>query len=210
MEACLMTKLEMLNRLDTEAVRDCRKCGLCETRRNTVFGTGNPNTRVMFVGEAPGQNEDEQGLPFVGKAGELLTAMINACGWRREDVFIANTIKCRPPGNRVPTPTEKEACRPYLELQIKLVNPEYIVCLGGTAMSWFFPATPEWKKSISHWRGKIHPWQDRKIVVTYHPSYILHSDTDAEADQKKGMVWADFQILLEDMRLNNTKTPMGK
>jgi DNA polymerase len=193
-----MTKLEMLEKLDTEAVKQCRKCVLCDSRKNTVFGEGSPDCQVMFVGEAPGQNEDDAGRPFVGSAGNLLTGMIQACGWRREDVFIANTIKCRPPGNRTPTEAEIEACVGYLDLQIKIINPKYIVCLGRTAAKWFFPPDT---RGISAQRGHFRLWCGRKVIVTYHPSFILHSATDEEADRKKMLVWEDLQILLTDMKV---------
>ncbi len=197
-----MTKLEMLDRLDTELVKGCRKCDLCNSRKNTVFGQGSPDALIMFVGEAPGQNEDEQGLPFVGAAGNLLTGMIAACGWRREDVYIANTLKCRPPGNRTPTDQELNACQGYLELQIKVVNPKYIVCLGRTAARWFWPQET---RGISGLNGRIRPWNGRKVLVTYHPSYILHSDTDDDANRKKMLVWGDLQVLLADIQASVAK-----
>ena len=192
-----MTKLEMLERLDSELVKGCQKCGLCNSRKTTVFGEGSPNATVMFVGEAPGQNEDEQGRPFVGAAGNLLDGMISACGWKREEVYIANPLKCRPPGNRTPTDAELTACQPYLELQIKVINPRYIVCLGRVAARWFFPQET---RGISGLNGRLRPWNGRKVLVTYHPSYILHSDTDEEANKKKLLVWNDLQVLLADMR----------
>jgi DNA polymerase len=155
------------------AVAACERCALHATRTQTVFGVGNPRARWMFIGEAPGAEEDRQGEPFVGRAGQLLTAMIRALGLRREDVFIANVLKCRPPGNRDPKPDEALQCRGFLERQVELVSPGLIVAVGRVAaQSLLATETP-----IAKLRGKVHAFGVRgtPLVVTYHPAYLLRS-----------------------------------
>ena len=194
-----MNKIQMLQLLDQEKVKQCQKCTeLCQSRTNTVFGEGNENTRVMIIGEAPGRNEDEDGRPFCGPAGQLLDGMIAACGWKRQDVFIANCLKCRPPANRRPSQTELANCWPYLELQIRIVNPRYILCLGNTAAQTLLQKPWE---NISHLRQKIHEWNGKTVVCTYHPSYILQA-ADEKAEDIKRMVWDDLQRLLKEMKAN--------
>ena len=155
------------------AVAGCQLCDLHATRTQTVFGVGNRQARWMFIGEAPGAEEDRQGEPFVGRAGQLLTSMIRALGLRREDVFIANVLKCRPPDNRDPKPGEAASCRRYLERQVALVNPTLVIAVGRiAAQNLLATETP-----IARLRGKVHSFGARAwpVVVTYHPAYLLRS-----------------------------------
>jgi uracil-DNA glycosylase len=155
------------------AVAACQRCELHATRTQTVFGVGNPKARWMFIGEAPGAEEDKQGEPFVGRAGQLLTSMIRALGLRREDVFIANVLKCRPPDNRDPRPSEAVSCRGFLERQVALVNPTLIIAVGRiAAQNLLATETP-----LAKLRGKVHSFGAKAwpVVVTYHPAYLLRS-----------------------------------
>jgi DNA polymerase len=155
------------------AVAACQRCELHATRTQTVFGVGNPQARWMFIGEAPGAEEDKQGEPFVGRAGQLLTSMIRALGLRREDVFIANVLKCRPPDNRDPRPVEAASCRGFLERQVALVDPTLIIAVGRiAAQNLLATETP-----IAKLRGKVHSFGAKAwpVVVTYHPAYLLRS-----------------------------------
>jgi len=166
------------------AVAACQRCELHTTRTQTVFGVGDPGARWMFIGEAPGAEEDRQGEPFVGRAGQLLTAMIRALGLRREDVFIANVLKCRPPGNRDPKPSEAASCRGYLERQVALVDPTLVVAVGRiAAQSLLATETP-----LAKLRGKVHSFGARAwpLVVTYHPAYLLRSPGE------KRKAWQDM------------------
>jgi uracil-DNA glycosylase family 4 len=166
------------------AVAVCRRCELHQTRTQTVFGVGNPGARWMFIGEAPGQEEDRQGEPFVGRAGQLLNAMIRALGMRREDVFIANVLKCRPPGNRDPKPAEAASCRRFLERQVELVAPTLVIAVGRiAAQDLLATETP-----IAKLRGKVHSFGAKSwpLVVTYHPAYLLRSPGE------KRKAWQDL------------------
>jgi len=166
------------------AVAACTRCELHGTRTQTVFGVGNPRARWMFIGEAPGADEDRQGEPFVGRAGQLLTSMIRALGLQREDVFIANVLKCRPPGNRDPRPAEAASCRTYLERQVALVNPTLVVAVGRiAAQNLLATETP-----IAKLRGKVHAFGARSwpLVITYHPAYLLRSPSE------KRKAWHDL------------------
>jgi uracil-DNA glycosylase len=165
-------------------VAGCTKCFLCQGRKNTVPGEGNPTARLMFVGEGPGQTEDQTGRPFVGKAGELLTRMIEAIDLRREAVFIANTVKCRPPQNRKPLPDELAACWPYLERQIELVGPKVLVALGATAAESLLSV----KRSLTDLRGRVHSFRGIPLVVTYHPAALLRNPN------WKKPTWDDVRI----------------
>jgi uracil-DNA glycosylase len=165
----------------------CQKCGLCATRTNTVPGQGNPHPELMFVGEGPGADEDEQGLAFVGRAGQLLTKIIEAMGLTRDEVFIGNIVKCRPPGNRVPEPEEMEACIPYLKEQIALLKPKVIVCLGATAVKGFFGVEPV---GITKIRGNWRTFEGIDVMPTYHPAYLLRNP-----NMKKD-VWTDMKEVL--------------
>lgn len=163
----------------------CRRCALRDGCRQVVFGEGNPRAVVMLVGEGPGQTEDELGRPFVGKAGQLLDRILDAAGFRREDVYITNTVKCRPPGNRVPTEAEVKTCIPYLYAQIRLIRPELIVCLGSTALrALVSPAL-----RITQARGRWYEKWGVRVMGTYHPAALLR-DPD-----KKRPAWEDFKEL---------------
>jgi uracil-DNA glycosylase family 4 len=167
-------------------VGDCQLCKLCSTRTNIVFGVGNPNADLMFVGEAPGADEDEQGEPFVGRAGQLLTKIIEAMGFQRSDVYIANVLKCRPPNNRPPEPDEVATCEPYLFKQIDAIKPKVIVALGTHAAH----ALLKIDTPISKIRGKVLDFRgDVKLVPTFHPAYLLRSP-----DRKRD-VWEDMKIV---------------
>ncbi|MDD3467224.1 MAG: uracil-DNA glycosylase [Campylobacterales bacterium] len=153
-------------------VSGCHLCELAKTRKNVVFGEGNERARLMFVGEGPGETEDKTGRPFVGKAGELLTNMIEkAIGIKREDVYIANIVKCRPPNNRVPTQAEAASCKPYLEKQIELINPQIIVALGGTALTHLTGK----EQSIMKIRGTLMEYKGAVLIPTFHPSFLLRN-----------------------------------
>ena len=169
-----------------EAVSICTKCILCRTRTNTVFGDGNENAELMFIGEGPGADEDARGLPFVGRAGELLTKMIQAMGYDRKEVYIGNIVKCRPPGNRTPEDEEMSACLPYILRQIELVKPKAIVLLGGTALKGLFNMT-----GISYVRGKFMDHRGIPVMPTYHPAFLLRNP------EKKADVWKDLQMVMK-------------
>jgi uracil-DNA glycosylase len=190
-------KIDRLRQLDEGHVAVCRKCVLCATRTQTVFGTGDADARLMFIGEGPGENEDLQGKPFVGRAGELLTKMIGAMGLSRETVFIANIVKCRPPNNRVPSPEEVNACTPYLERQIELIRPEVIVTLGLPASQYMLQT----KDSMSKMRGAFRNWRGIKLMPTYHPAYVLRNYTD----QTRAAVWSDLQQVMKELGSNSTR-----
>jgi DNA polymerase len=165
-------------------VAACQRCSLHQTRTQTVFGVGNTRARWMFIGEAPGAEEDRQGEPFVGRAGQLLTAMLQALGFRREDVYIANVLKCRPPGNRDPKPEEALQCRGYLERQIELVSPAIIVAVGRIAAQNLLATDT----ALARLRGKVHALgpRGRPLIVTYHPAYLLRSPAE------KRKAWQDL------------------
>jgi uracil-DNA glycosylase family 4 len=165
---------------------DCRRCGLCTTRSTIVYGQGNPQAELMFVGEGPGEDEDRSGLAFVGRAGQLLTKMIEAMGYTREDVYIANIVKCRPPGNRRPEPAEIEACRPFVERQLRAVRPRVIVTLGATATQSLLRTT----SSITSLRNQWTAWEGIPVMPTFHPSYLLR------APEEKAKAWADLQLVM--------------
>lgn len=175
-----------------EVVSKCDRCReLCSTRTQTVFGVGPLDVDVCFVGEAPGADEDRQGEPFVGAAGQLLNKIIEACGFKRQEVYICNTIKCRPPGNRTPKPEEADNCREYLDKQLALVRPKYMVALGGTAAQNLLKS----QASIGKLRGKFHDYGGVPLMVTYHPAYLLpHRSPGSKKD-----VWEDMKMLLRKM-----------
>jgi uracil-DNA glycosylase len=170
------------------AVAGCRACALCESRKQTVFGVGNQRAHWMIVGEAPGENEDLQGEPFVGAAGQLLDNMLRAVGLTRSEappaqqVFIANTLKCRPPRNRNPSPEETAQCAPYLERQIELVRPRVLLAMGRFAAQALLSSD----EPIGKLRGRVHRWRDTPVVVSYHPAYLLRTLTD------KARAWEDL------------------
>jgi len=168
---------------------DCRRCKLSGSRKNIVFGTGDPQARLVFVGEGPGHEEDQKGEPFVGAAGRLLTKIIQAMDYTREQVYICNIIKCRPPGNRNPMPDEIEACVPFLERQIGAIKPDFICALGTFAAQTLL----ETKAPISRLRGSFHNYKGIKVLPTYHPAFLLRNPA------KKRDVWEDMQMLMKSM-----------
>jgi DNA polymerase len=183
-------------------IGDCRRCRLCEGRKRIVFGSGNPAARLVFVGEGPGADEDEQGVPFVGRAGQLLTQMINNTAekdglpLRREDVYICNVVKCRPPENRTPMPGEMEICGQFLYRQLVVLKPKVIVALGATAAR----ALMNTKEGVTKMRGNWYRWRDTPVMVTYHPSYLLRPYNQ----NAKKEAWMDlrkaFHFLYDDAR----------
>jgi DNA polymerase len=174
-----------------EAVAACSLCELSQTRSQTVFGVGNPQADVLVIGEAPGAEEDKQGEPFVGRAGQLLNAMLKAVGFERDDVYIANILKCRPPQNRDPSVEEAEQCWPYLKRQIELIQPKVILALGRIAAQRLLQTNT----SLARLRGKQHYLEDITvpIIVTYHPAYLLR------APQEKRKAWEDLQFLMNKL-----------
>jgi DNA polymerase len=182
-----------------EQTRKCRKCELGSLRKNAVPGEGNTSARIMFVGEAPGADEDTQGRPFVGRAGQLLDKIIAACGLKRQDVWIGNILKCRPPDNRDPRPEEIIACIPYLQRQIELINPEIIVALGAHAAKTLLD-TP---KAIGQLRGMFHEYipglghKPIKLMPTFHPAYLLRN----YSDDNRRKVWEDMKKVLAELGL---------
>jgi DNA polymerase len=181
--------MEKLSLLDREASR-CELCGLCETRTQVVFSRGRARNRVMFIGEAPGADEDRLGEPFVGRAGKLLDQIIDAVGFQRDEIYVTNILKCRPPGNRDPESQEIAACTPYLEQQIELVDPKIICALGRFAAQ-FLTGNP--KTPMAQLRGKIHYYRDRFMVLpTYHPAALLRNPGH------KRVVWEDVQLLRKE------------
>ncbi|HWI40246.1 MAG TPA: uracil-DNA glycosylase [Verrucomicrobiae bacterium] len=166
---------------------DCRRCSLAGGRTNLVFGTGDPAARLVFVGEAPGRDEDLQGAPFVGEAGQLLTRMIQAMGFAREEVYICNVLKCRPPGNRNPQPEEIEPCRPFLLRQLRAIAPEVLVALGSFAAQTLL----ETREPISRLRGRFHDFGGIPLMPTFHPAYLLRNP------EAKREVWEDLQKVMK-------------
>ena len=167
----------------------CKRCRLCQGRTQVVFGVGNPTARVVFMGEGPGADEDRLGEPFVGKAGQLLNAMLPSIGLERADVYIANVVKCRPPGNREPEPDEAAACMPFLKRQIELIDPAVVVCLGRTAARHLLGTTAP----ISSYRGRWAKWMGRDVLPTYHPAYLLRNPA------AKRESWSDLKKLREKL-----------
>ncbi len=182
-----------------DEVRQCRKCNLGSLRTNAVPGEGKPNARILFVGEGPGADEDAQGRPFVGRAGQLLDKVINAMGLQRSDVFIANILKCRPPENRDPRPDEIISCLPYLQRQIELINPEIIVALGAHAARTLLDTN----KPIGQLRGKFHEYYSGlgrppiKLMATYHTAYLLRN----YSQENRKRVWEDMKQVLAELGL---------
>jgi DNA polymerase len=185
-------KLAQLQVLQTE-VAGCTRCSeLASTRTQTVFGVGNPGARLVFVGEAPGADEDAQGEPFVGRAGQLLTDIITkGMKLRREDVYILNVLKCRPPGNRNPAPNEVINCRGFLDRQLEILQPEFLCCLGAVPAK----AILNTEQSIGRLRGKFHEYRGIPVLCTYHPAYLLRNPP------AKKEVWEDIKVLLKRMGL---------
>ncbi len=173
-----------------EELGDCTRCKLSETRNSIVFGEGNPNAKLMFVGEGPGRDEDMRGRPFVGRAGQLLTKIIGAMKLERKDVYICNVVKCRPPENRNPEPDEVASCEPFLMKQIRSVNPEVIVCLGSVAAGLMLKLD---KFRMGDIRGTFHEYGDAKLMVTYHPAALLRNSSF------KKPVWEDMKLVMKEL-----------
>jgi DNA polymerase len=176
-------------------IGDCTRCKLHRGRTRLVFGDGNPNADLVFVGEGPGRDEDAQGLPFVGRAGKLLTQMIEAMGLQRKDVYICNVVKCRPPENRTPEKDEVETCSPFLLRQLDAIAPKVIVCLGSVAAQTLLQTN----RGISHFRGEWLDFRGRKLLATYHPAYLLRNPS------AKGEVWKDLQKVMAVLGLQVKK-----
>jgi uracil-DNA glycosylase len=180
-----------------EDLGDCKRCKLHKTRHSIVFGDGNPKAQLVFVGEGPGADEDAQGLPFVGRAGKLLTQMIEAMGLQRKDVYICNVVKCRPPQNRQPEKDEVAECSPFLFRQIDTIAPKVVVCLGATAAKTILQT----ERGISQFRGEWLEFRGRKLMVTYHPAYLLRNPA-AKSD-----VWKDLQKVMAELGLTVKRKP---
>jgi uracil-DNA glycosylase len=178
-----------------EDLGDCKRCKLHKTRHTIVFADGNPKAELIFVGEGPGHDEDMQGLPFVGRAGKLLTQMIEAMGLQRKDVYICNVVKCRPPENRLPEKDEIAECSPFLLRQLDTVNPKVIVCLGACAAQTLL----ETNRGISHFRGQWLDFRGKKLMATYHPAYLLRNPN------AKGEVWNDLKKVMAVLGLQPRK-----
>lgn len=181
---------DFLGILKDEKIGACTRCALHRTRTNLVFGEGNPNADIMFVGEGPGADEDEQGRPFVGKAGQLLTKIIEGgMGLKRDQVYIANVVKCRPPGNRDPEPDEVDSCMGFLLQQIEIIDPKVVFALGRYAAHTLLDV----KTPITRLRGELRDWQGRKLMPTYHPSYLLRNPSS------KRDVWQDIKTVMSHL-----------
>jgi DNA polymerase len=178
-----------------DEIGDCTRCPLHTGRNKLVFGDGSPTARLMFIGEGPGADEDAQGLPFVGRAGQLLNNMIAAMGLKREEVYIANVVKCRPPGNRVPAPEEMATCSPFLFRQIDVIRPQVLVALGATAATCLFGM----RQPLAGLRGRLHAFRGAQLIVTYHPAYLLRDP------RQKKEAWADLQIAMRELGLKPPK-----
>ena len=178
-------------RILREEIGDCTRCALHTGRNKLVFGDGSPEARLMFVGEGPGADEDAQGIPFVGRAGQLLNNMIVAMGLKREEVYIANVVKCRPPGNRTPEPDEANTCSPFLFKQIEVVRPQVLVALGATAATYLLGQ----RQPLAGLRGRVHAFRGSQLIVTYHPAYLLRDP------RQKKEAWADLQIAMRELGL---------
>ncbi len=177
-------------------VSGCTRCEeLCTKRTQTVFGVGSPSTRLVFVGEGPGADEDRLGEPFVGAAGKLLNKILAASKLKREEVYILNTVKCRPPRNRNPTETEIRDCWGYAQRQLEVIQPEFICCLGSVAAKTMLQTT----QSLGRLRGKFHAWKGARLIVTYHPAYLLRNEG------AKRHVWEDMQMLVKEMGIDLSK-----
>ena len=181
-----------------EDLGDCTRCPLHrQGRKQIVFGVGNPRAEIMFVGEAPGADEDQQGEPFVGRAGQLLNNMISAMGIHRQDVYIANIIKCRPPGNRTPEREECDTCSPFLMRQIQVVKPRMIVALGAVAAKTLLGVND----AMVNLRGQIYDFRNTKLAVTYHPAYLLRDP------RQKKEAWKDLQMVMKYLGMSGTRDP---
>ena len=191
------SKADLLRRLAGEVARCVRCPELAATRTQTVFGVGNPDSSLVFIGEAPGADEDKQGEPFVGRAGQLLTDIISkGMKIRREDVYICNILRCRPPGNRTPLPEEAAHCQPFLNRTLEIIRPKFICCLGAVAAKNLLDS----EKTIGALRGKVWKYKEIKVICTYHPAYLLRNPA-AKKD-----TWEDIQLLMREMETADTDT----
>ncbi|MDD5173706.1 MAG: uracil-DNA glycosylase [Candidatus Omnitrophota bacterium] len=181
-------------------ISSCKRCPLYKTRRNIVFGAGNPKAELMFVGEAPGADEDLQGLPFVGRAGQLLTKIIGAMGLTRSDVYIANILKCRPPNNRPPLPAEIAECEGILKRQIDIIKPKVICTLGKFASQTLLRT----ETTISALRGNFREYNGIKLIPTFHPAYLLRNPND------KKLVWQDMKKIMKELKLKCPSSPKSQ
>jgi uracil-DNA glycosylase len=186
-------KRHHLTAMNEKEVRLCTRCRLCETRTHTVFGEGDVDAKIFFIGEGPGETEDRTGRPFVGRAGELLNKMIAGMGLAREQVYIANIVKCRPPNNRVPAPDEVATCTPYLERQLEIIRPSAIVTLGLPSTQYMLQT----KLSMGRLRGQFHAWRGIPLMPTYHPAYVLRNPTL----ETRSAVWSDLKQVLAKLGL---------
>lgn len=187
---------QRLLELARQELGDCTRCRLHQTRTHIVFGEGSPTARLVFVGEGPGSEEDQQGRPFVGRAGRLLDKMIQALGLARSEVYICNMVKCRPPNNRTPNSDEIETCSPFLIKQIEAIQPALICALGACAAQGLLGST----EYISRLRGKVHSWRGIPLIATYHPAYLLRNAT------QKAAAWQDFREIIRVLAADADKS----
>jgi uracil-DNA glycosylase family 4 len=190
-------KIRLLAQLEEQQVRSCPKCRLAQTRTQTVFGEGDVDAPIFFIGEGPGETEDKTGRPFVGRAGQLLDQMILAMGLKREQVYIANIVKCRPPNNRAPAPDEVESCTPYLVRQMQIIRPKAIVTLGLPAAKYMLSSN----STMGRLRGQWHEWRGIKLMPTFHPAYLLRSYTV----ENRQAVWSDLQQVMDQIGMKPKK-----
>jgi uracil-DNA glycosylase len=195
-DAYLMTPAESLRRQE-QALQGCRRCKLCEGRTNLVFGSGNPQAEFVCIGEGPGADEDAQGLPFVGRAGQLLTKMLASVDLSRDDVYICNSVKCRPPGNRNPEPEEIAACAPFLAEQLATLQPKVILSLGSVATRALLNTTVP----IGKLRGRLHPYGDAVLIPTFHPAFLLRNP----GQEFKRMAWEDLKLAKREYDQRKTR-----
>ena len=195
-EATERVEGDTLDRIRAD-IGECTRCKLHKSRHRIVFGDGNQRAALAFVGEGPGEEEDKQGLPFVGRAGKLLTQMIEAMGLDRKEVYICNVVKCRPPNNRTPEKDEMATCKPFLERQLAVIRPKVIVCLGSVAAQ----ALLGTGEAMSRLRGQWFDWRGAKLLPTYHPAYLLRNPS------AKAIVWADLQLVMAELGLKPPKKP---
>jgi uracil-DNA glycosylase len=181
----LLTPAEMLRRQEA-ALQDCRRCTLCEGRMHVVFGSGSATAELVVIGEGPGADEDAQGLPFVGRAGQLLTKMLSAVNLSRDEVFITNAVLCRPPGNRNPEPDELAACAPFLADKLAVIQPKVVLALGSVATQ----ALLRTKEAIGKLRGRVHPFGNAVLIPTFHPAFLLRNP----GQEYKRMAWDDLKL----------------
>ena len=191
-----MTPAEILRR-QAHALQNCRQCKLCEGRTNVVFGSGNPTAEFVVIGEGPGADEDAQGLPFVGRAGQLLTKMLAAIDFSRDDVYITNAVLCRPPGNRNPEADELAACAPFLADKLAVIQPKVILSLGSVATQSLLRT----KEAIGKLRGRVHPYGEVVLVPTFHPAFLLRNP----GPEYKRMAWEDLKLARREYDKRRTR-----